>query len=211
MSGWTPSDEQRRQEGEDIPRVPPGGTRRSVTPHDDLATVRRMTGLIRDAVGFALAEKNIPHEPTWTLLVPQHLDDIEASASRLETELARLREQVAALTEERDTLAEAQQFPVETVMSWKRRAEGAEAMNRYARILLDPQRQDEPDEENALRAYEALSGIPLTVPADRVLPERTLELVRDVCERGVGPDTTPEEALQTIENLINKRHPREQL
>jgi len=60
-------------------------------PDTDLATLRQMTRLVRDAVGFALAEKNIPREPTWTLLVPQHLDDIDASADRVEAELSRLR------------------------------------------------------------------------------------------------------------------------
>ena len=64
---------------------------------------------------------------------------------------------------ERDALAELQPFPVETVMAWKRRVEGAEAIIRYARLLLDPDRQDEPDEENVRRAYEALSGIPFSV------------------------------------------------
>lgn len=48
-----------------------------------------------------------------------------------------LAEEVARLREERDALAEAQQFPVETVMSWKKRAESAEAMSAL-RLYLDP-------------------------------------------------------------------------
>jgi hypothetical protein len=47
------------------------------------ATVRKATDGIRHNVGFALAEKNIPREPTWTLLVPQALDNIEAALSEL--------------------------------------------------------------------------------------------------------------------------------
>lgn len=53
---------------------------------------------------------------------------------------------------------EAQQFPVETVMSWKRRADQADAQLAAVRLLLDPERQDEPDEENVLRAFEAAGG-----------------------------------------------------
>lgn len=67
--------------------------------------------------------------------------------------------------QERDALAEAQQFPTETVLAWKQRVESSEALMRYARLLLDPERQDEPDEENALRAYEALSGAPVSIEA----------------------------------------------
>lgn len=133
----------------------------------------------------------------------EHLGDAEKDVRLL---LATVDE----LVDERDALSEAQQFPVETVMSWKRRAEGAEAMNRYARLLLDPDRQDEPDEENALRAFEALSGIPLSQPANVVMPERTLELVLDIVDRGVCEGTTPAEALATIGHLIRKRHPRKQ-
>lgn len=76
---------------------------------------------------------------------------------KYENEHALLREadeHFELVTEERDALAEAQQFPVSTVMAWKRRADGAEALMRYARLLLDPDRKDEPDEENALRRSE---------------------------------------------------------
>ena len=36
---------------------------------------------------------------------------------------------------------------------------------------------------------------------------RTLMLVRRIAEVGPGPDTTPEQALQTIAALVKKRHP----
>jgi chromosome segregation ATPase len=51
-------------------------------------TIREATNLIRDAVGFALAEKNIPRAPTWTELVPAHLDAIAAALTELEQQLA---------------------------------------------------------------------------------------------------------------------------
>jgi hypothetical protein len=49
-------------------------------------TIREATNLIRDAVGFALAEKNIPRAPTWTELVPAHLDAIAAALTELEAD-----------------------------------------------------------------------------------------------------------------------------
>jgi hypothetical protein len=53
-------------------------------------TIREATNLIRDAVGFALAEKNIPRAPTWTELVPAHLDAIAAALTELEADRDRL-------------------------------------------------------------------------------------------------------------------------
>lgn len=41
-----------------------------------LAQARANVKRVQDNVGFALAEKNIPHAPTWTLLTPQALDNI---------------------------------------------------------------------------------------------------------------------------------------
>jgi hypothetical protein len=55
-------------------------------------TIREATNLIRDAVGFALAEKNIPRAPTWTELVPAHLDAIAAALTELEADRDRYRE-----------------------------------------------------------------------------------------------------------------------
>lgn len=48
-------------------------------------TIRHELNLVRNAIGFALAEKNIPHEPQWTTLVPGSLDRIETALKRLET------------------------------------------------------------------------------------------------------------------------------
>jgi hypothetical protein len=60
-------------------------------------TIREATNLIRDAVGFALAEKNIPRAPTWTELVPAHLDAIAAALTELEADRDRLADTLRAV------------------------------------------------------------------------------------------------------------------
>jgi hypothetical protein len=68
-------------------------------------TIREATNLIRDAVGFALAEKNIPRAPTWTELVPAHLDAIAAALTELEADRDRLDK---ALTQETERAIKAE-------------------------------------------------------------------------------------------------------
>lgn len=63
------------------------------------ATAKRAVDGIRHNIGFALAEKNIPHEPTWTLLVPQALDNIDAALDAL-TALAERAEEAEARVRE---------------------------------------------------------------------------------------------------------------
>jgi hypothetical protein len=83
-------------------------------------------------------------------------------------------DQLAAIAAERDALAELQPFPVETVMAWKRRVDDVERRLFSAELLLDPERQDEPDEENALRAFEMLTGLrPPRAALDRHNQEAT--------------------------------------
>ena len=60
------------------------------------AQVRLNTNLVRDAIGFALAEKNIPHEPQWTLLAPQNLDNIDAALSSIERHVQDMESRYAA-------------------------------------------------------------------------------------------------------------------
>lgn len=59
----------------------------------------------------------------------------------------------------------------------------------------------------ASRTSPILHEAAVAVEADLRRLAQTLSRVHDIATRGVGPDTTPEEALATIAAYIEKRRP----
>lgn len=59
---------------------------------NDLDLIRDYVNLLRSDIGHALAEKNIPHSPTWTQLAPGSLDAIDEAVKRLREEIGEVLE-----------------------------------------------------------------------------------------------------------------------